>query len=162
MSDKVKLFDENTINKKELEILIDEYLNDFLEPNFEELSNNSNLLDGKNYYAYKTIKNVINKRKVSLQEDLKQLDFLEYLFNKNLFPVYYQGYICRLIETNNNLIYRIMNNECQYTRGTEEAPYWNEINVNLDTYCYKPVLGSIVCKKCNHYLDLIKKTRDKY
>jgi len=162
MSKEVKLFDKNVINKTELDIMIGEYLDDYLTPDFSDLNNNNDILDGKNYYAFKTIRDRINKHRIDLQEDLNRLDYLEYLFNKNLFPIYYQGFVCKLIESNDKLLYRIMNDECKCLRGTEEIPHWNAINVNLDTYCYKILSKTHVCDNCQYYLELIKKTRSKY
>ena len=129
------LYGEIKVDPKEMKHLIDNFLDYSIEPDYKNLYY-EDPIKGRIYYDQQVINEFIEKYRAELKEKLYNLDKFQYLINKNSFPENHENYLCTLLQSNNKLFYELMNDGCDYHRGTDFAPFWDENNIELDDYMF--------------------------
>ncbi|ARF09625.1 hypothetical protein Indivirus_2_4 [Indivirus ILV1] len=145
------------IDKNEMNIMIDSYLNNYIEPPYKHLYY-TDYFKGRMYYNYETIGKIIEEKREDLADKMRRLDKFQYLVIKHSFPSKYNEYLLELLKSKNKLFYEIMNDECEYVRGINfpvKIPLWSEDN-NTDEFCATTPTGLKLCDSCKYYLQVIQ------
>ena len=149
--------EEEKIDKNEMNMMIDSYINNYIEPQYKHLYYTIYSEDRIDY-NYKTVNKIIKEKREDLIDKLKRLDQFEYLVIKHSFPLKYDEYLIELLKSKNKLFYDIMNNECEYLRGKDKPvkiPLWSDDN-NTDELCTTTPTGLKLCDSCKCFLQIIQ------
>ena len=149
--------EEEKIDKNEMNMMIDNYINNYIEPQYKHLYYTIYCGDRIDY-NYDTVNKLIEEKRADLVDKLKRLDQYQYLIIKNSFPEKYNEYLIELLKSKNKLFYDIMNNECEYLRGKDKPvkiPLWSDDN-NTDEFCTATPNGLELCQSCKCFLQIIQ------
>lgn len=158
---KMDTLKEEKIDKNEMNSMIDAYLNNYIEPPYKDLYY-TDYSKGRIYYNYETINKIIEEKREDLNEKIKRLDQFQYLVTKHSFPLKYDEYLFELLKSKNKLFYDIMNDNCQYLRGTDfpvKIPLWTEDNIPDDVdhkFCAQMPTGLELCHSCKYFIKIIQ------
>ena len=105
------------------------------------------------YYDYKTTNKFIDDYKEGLMERMNKVEKFRYLINKKLFSNERKEYLLKLYDDNNEMFYKIMNDECKFK--DENIGKWNEISFDHGGYCCEKDGNRIICENCRFFLDIV-------
>ena len=133
---------------EQMNIYIDNYLNRSIEPDYKNLSYDSNKdinFRDMIYYNHQTTNKIMDKYRENLYERINKLDKLQYLVNKNSFPDDNKDYLSKMLESNPTKFYRIMNDQRQY-----KINQWTSENRKTN-YCHQ----NTICESCKPFIEII-------
>jgi hypothetical protein len=144
------------IDKSEMNKLIENYLNHFIEPSYQHLYYDNDP-KGRIWYNYNITMQCIQNKGDELNEQTWRLNNFQYLIIKNSFPDKFKDYLFQLLTQENQKYYNIMNKECKYRHGQIMEPYWTKSTAAMQPeYCILTIHGPVMCQNCKYYLDVIK------